>query len=188
MLILLNHTVLLLLLLITIKTIRGGSFLDDHDLLDLLFHLHDRVHHGQLGHTRLLLLGGQTLLHKFKLLFQHVVLLDETGARLRVGLLVDRTRLINSEVLLEGRDIEGVHHFISAIRLIQRILFKVMQCGQLIIDSRCRIGSHRLFLINYHSVVHCYHLPAFNQVIKWRSRNRRSTIICLISTWLGRYL
>ena len=44
--------------------------LDGHDLLDLVLHLHDGVHHRHLCRRRLLLVRCQALLHQLELLLE----------------------------------------------------------------------------------------------------------------------
>ena len=75
-----------------------------HDLLYLVFHLHDGIHHGQLCSGRLLLVRVQTKLHELQLLPQQLVLLHEPLAVLTllflVRILADRARHIDQ--LVEG--------------------------------------------------------------------------------------
>ena len=49
------------------------------DLLDLLLHLQDRIHHGQFSRRWLFLVSNQRPLHKFKLLLQILVLFSQAS-------------------------------------------------------------------------------------------------------------
>ena len=100
-----------------------------HDLLYLVFHLHDGIHHRHLCSGRLLLLRVQTELHELQLLPQQLVLLHETLAVLTLLLLVrilaDRARHIDQ--LMQGRIANNLLETrVLVIVLLRRIITLVL--------------------------------------------------------------
>ena len=87
------HLLLLTLMLIFLS--QDFLLLGDHDLLNLLLHLQDGVHHGHFGRRRFLLLYYQGFLDQVKLLLQEIILMNQHRARsLIIVALFDVTRLI----------------------------------------------------------------------------------------------
>ena len=87
--------------------------LNDHDLLDLLFHLHECIHHCQFSDRGLLLLYSQTFLDEFELFLKHIILLEKA----RAGLWTCILYRISGHLLLKGSYIEWIHFFSTILIL-----------------------------------------------------------------------
>lgn len=76
----LQHLLLMVLWLRLMAHRDGGWATDLHHLLNLLFHLHDRVHHCHFSCRSLLLVSHQVLMDHLELVFEGLVLLNKAIA------------------------------------------------------------------------------------------------------------
>ena len=78
----------LVLLLHRLLLLAALLLLEGHDLLDLVLHLHDGVHHGHLCRRSLLLMRRQAHLNELQLLPQQLILLNQSLTVLRLVALI----------------------------------------------------------------------------------------------------